>query len=213
MFRGSRASLSLVVFVCLAFRRQLRRRETRRQWHGATGGNGNGGGSGSGPSDGPPPPVDGVVINTTKCGNGALDPGEQCDDSNKDPGDGCTPLCQIEDGWMCPTPGQKCVMASACGDGILEGSEQCDDHNMTSGDGCSAIARRAGLDLPRAGQPCVAILRRRRDHGRRAVRRQQHHRWRRLFIDLPGRGGASCPRTAAARRRPESARSASAATG
>jgi fibro-slime domain-containing protein len=89
-------------------------------------------------TDGPPPPTDAIVIVTVKCGDGNLDTGEQCDDGNKDPGDGCTPLCQIEDGWMCPTPGQKCVMANACGDGVLQGSEQCDDHNLTSGDGCSA---------------------------------------------------------------------------
>src|SRR5262249_49580364 len=82
-------------------------------------------------TDGPPPPTDAIVIITVKCGDGNLDTGEQCDDGNKDPGDGCTPLCQIEDGWMCPTPGQKCVMANACGDSVLQGSEQCDDHNLT----------------------------------------------------------------------------------
>src|SRR5204863_774110 len=30
------------------------------------------------------------------CGNGMIDPGEQCDDGNKAPGDGCSHLCQIE---------------------------------------------------------------------------------------------------------------------
>ena len=163
--------------------------------NGATSATGTGGGQGSFiGTDGPPPPIDAITITPVKCGDGSLDSGEQCDDGNKDPGDGCTPLCQIEDGWMCPTPGQKCVMANACGDGILQGSEQCDDHNTTSGDGCSAIcAVELGWICRVPGKPCVAIVRRRRHHGRRAVRRQQHHRWRRLLIDLPGRGGRQLP--------------------
>ncbi len=45
----------------------------------------------------------------TTCGNGMLDPGERCDDGNKTGGDGCTPLCQIENGWTCPVPGEPCV--------------------------------------------------------------------------------------------------------
>ena len=35
------------------------------------------------------------------CGDGILDPTEQCDDLNADPGDGCDALCQIEEGWEC----------------------------------------------------------------------------------------------------------------
>src|SRR5690349_780304 len=83
---------------------------------GATGtGGGHGGIVGT---DGPPPPIDGITIPTAKCGDGNLDTGELCDDGNKLGGDGCTPLCQIEDGWTCPTPGAKCVMTAACGDGV-----------------------------------------------------------------------------------------------
>jgi cysteine-rich repeat protein len=33
---------------------------------------------------------------TALCGDGALDPGEQCDDGNAAGGDGCSPLCQFE---------------------------------------------------------------------------------------------------------------------
>jgi cysteine-rich repeat protein len=32
----------------------------------------------------------------SKCGDGILDPGEQCDDGNTIPGDGCNGLCQVE---------------------------------------------------------------------------------------------------------------------
>ena len=41
------------------------------------------------------------------CGDGALDPGEQCDDGNETPGDGCDSFCQLEDGdkiMICQEP-------------------------------------------------------------------------------------------------------------
>jgi fibro-slime domain-containing protein len=127
---------------------------------GGNGATGLGGGQGGGfiGTDGPPPPIDAIVITPVKCGDGNLDSGEQCDDHNKDGGDGCTPLCQIEDGWMCPTPGEKCVMANACGDGVLQGAEQCDDHNTTSGDGCSATcAVELGWICRVPGKPCAPL--------------------------------------------------------
>lgn len=40
----------------------------------------------------------GVCGCTTECGNGILNPavGEQCDDGNLQPGDGCSAICTIE---------------------------------------------------------------------------------------------------------------------
>ncbi|MCP4424918.1 MAG: hypothetical protein GY803_10525, partial [Chloroflexi bacterium] len=38
------------------------------------------------------------------CGNGVLDAGETCDDGNNTPGDGCSDLCLVEDGWECTDP-------------------------------------------------------------------------------------------------------------
>ena len=35
------------------------------------------------------------------CGNGWLDPGEQCDDGNSNGGDGCSTNCSVEAGWAC----------------------------------------------------------------------------------------------------------------
>jgi cysteine-rich repeat protein len=35
------------------------------------------------------------------CGNGAIETGETCDDSNTASGDGCSSSCQIESGWTC----------------------------------------------------------------------------------------------------------------
>ena len=57
------------------------------------------------------------------CGNGVVDPGEQCDDGNTTKGDGCFD-CRFE----------------ACGNGRVDPGEQCDDGNSVSGDGCSGGA-------------------------------------------------------------------------
>ncbi len=38
------------------------------------------------------------------CGNGVLDSIESCDDGNTANGDGCSDICQIEDGWTCEDP-------------------------------------------------------------------------------------------------------------
>lgn len=66
-------------------------------------------------SNAPAPPM--------PCGDGYLDPGEQCDDGNNANGDGCSAICTVE---------------PVCGDGILQAGEQCDDGNTFDGDGCSA---------------------------------------------------------------------------
>jgi cysteine-rich repeat protein len=58
------------------------------------------------------------------CGNGVIDPGEQCDDGPKNGSGG---RCTI-----------ACTVVPHCGDGIKEGNEQCDDGNNVSGDCCSS---------------------------------------------------------------------------
>jgi cysteine-rich repeat protein len=88
------------------------------------------------------------------CGDGFVDPGEECDDGNTLDGDGCSHDCKIEhscgDGIV--DPGEQCDDANNidtdgciacklafCGDGFVEaGVEQCDDGNNIDGDGCSA---------------------------------------------------------------------------
>jgi len=82
------------------------------------------------------------------CGNGTLEPGEQCDDGNTTSGDGCSATCQVEqfcgnglcehgeDPLICP---EDC--RAVCGNGAVEPGEQCDDGNTTSGDGCSATCQ------------------------------------------------------------------------
>lgn len=45
------------------------------------------------------------------CGNGAIDPGEQCDDGNDFIDDGCSNICQIEDDWQCTAPNPPGVIS------------------------------------------------------------------------------------------------------
>jgi cysteine-rich repeat protein len=78
------------------------------------------GGGGGGANDAGP---------TARCGNGAVDDGEACDDGNKVDNDACTKACAN----------------AACGDGILRsdlgqgqlGFEACDDDNLEDDDACT----------------------------------------------------------------------------
>ena len=123
-----------------------------------SGGNSGKGGSGNGSGQDARGQADGVIVNTANCGNGVVDPGEKCDDGNKVGNDGCTPICQVEDGWVCPPKGGACTRTQICGDGILQSPEQCDDGNMTSGDGCSSTCTvEAGYECRVPGRKCVPL--------------------------------------------------------
>ena len=103
------------------------------------------------------------------CGNGLLDAGEECDDSNWNDGDGCDDLCRIETGPWCGNDvldlGEQCddgnwddgdgcsrfcrdeaTLAPRCGDGFLDPGEECDDGNPRNGDYCSVLCRWEGLE-------------------------------------------------------------------
>jgi fibro-slime domain-containing protein len=71
-----------------------------------------------------------MTCTKTVCGNKIVERGEQCDDGNNVPFDGCF-NCQAEPNC---TAG---VCMAVCGDGKRYGSEQCDDGNIRDGDGCS----------------------------------------------------------------------------
>jgi fibro-slime domain-containing protein len=75
------------------------------------------------------------------CGDGVIETGETCDDGNTTPGDGCSGICQIEPGFVCPTPDQPCVTSLVCGNGVIDPGETCDDGNQVSGDGCSSLCQ------------------------------------------------------------------------
>lgn len=94
-----------------------------------------------------------------RCGNGIVQSEEQCDDGNRDAGDGCADDCLIEPRFVCFTTergGSLCVYAGVCGDGQLEFGEACDDGNRTGGDGCSASCQvEAHYACPYPGSACV----------------------------------------------------------
>jgi cysteine-rich repeat protein len=91
-------------------------------------------------------------LRNPNCGNGRLDPDEECDDGNGLPGDGCDANCKVEcDFSPCPWPPSHVVV---CGDGRVEGVEQCDDGNTSPGDGCS------GTCSVEAGFQCIVPNRR-----------------------------------------------------
>lgn len=59
------------------------------------------------------------------CGDGALDPGEECD-SGADNSDTVADACRSD----CSLP--------RCGDGVVDSTESCDDGGVVAGDGCDA---------------------------------------------------------------------------
>ena len=62
-------------------------------------------------------------VASIECGNGALDAGEELEDGNILPGDGCSATCTTE---------------YICGNELIEPGEQCDDGNNVETDGCLA---------------------------------------------------------------------------
>ena len=91
-----------------------------------------------------------------RCGNGAVETGEFCDDGGTVAGDGCSATCLVDslpNGSDCTNGGdaactsgvcdttetpQRCEPANSCGNGLLEAGETCDDGSTSPGDGCSS---------------------------------------------------------------------------
>lgn len=78
------------------------------------------------------------------CGDGKVNftvTNEDCDDGNRNNGDGCDNTCKVESLWQCsvtpPSTSSACV--KICGNGVKSGSEACDDNNTVSNDGCSDL--------------------------------------------------------------------------
>ncbi|MBN2574383.1 MAG: DUF4215 domain-containing protein [Deltaproteobacteria bacterium] len=130
------------------------------------GGAGGGVGGGGGPVGGAPvikmdalPSADAGVDRPGggNCGDGILERNEGCDDGNTESGDGCSRICQVENNYDCPTPGQPCVSIAVCGNSILTSDETCDDGNTQDGDGCSAdcMTIEPGFQCRVPGKPCT----------------------------------------------------------
>ncbi|MCH8147578.1 MAG: DUF4215 domain-containing protein [Planctomycetes bacterium] len=90
---------------------------------------------------------------STICGNGNLDPGEECDDGNTDNSDGCSSTCTVEPDCQCTGDPSVCT---CCGDGSVEGSEACDDGNNDNTDAClnTCVNARCGDKVPGPGEDC-----------------------------------------------------------
>jgi fibro-slime domain-containing protein len=85
------------------------------------------------------------------CGDGVVQPGEQCDDGNN--GAGCVG-CQLTAGWACPTEGAACI--PKCGDGLKVTGEECDDGNKNDDDGCNKGCKiEPGHKCPTPNMSCV----------------------------------------------------------
>jgi cysteine-rich repeat protein len=100
--------------------------------NGATGGGGTGATGGGTTTSVTTTSITTTTITTTTtttipptCGNGVVDPGEQCDDGNSSNTDACLNDCKL----------------AFCGDGIIHiGFEQCDDGNTDNSDDCVQCA-------------------------------------------------------------------------
>lgn len=66
-------------------------------------------------------PITGFPAPYPVCGNGIVEPTEQCDDANEDNDDGCNVIC----------------LFPICGNGVLELYEECDDNDNDDSDGCT----------------------------------------------------------------------------
>lgn len=115
--------------------------------------------TGADPASSTLPTTSATTDDKPACGNGLLDPGEQCDADNAIPGDGCEVDCTTTPGELCGNgtvdesedcddgnndDGDGCEgncrlpFTTECGDGKLDPGEQCDDGNEMSGDGCES---------------------------------------------------------------------------
>jgi cysteine-rich repeat protein len=86
------------------------------------------------------------------CGNGQVDPGEQCDLAIPAGSPGACPAscddantCSIdtlEGAGTCAAVCRRSFLPDCCGNGVVEAGEHCDDGNQADFDGCSAGCRR-----------------------------------------------------------------------
>ena len=127
------------------------------------------GGSGGGATTGAPS----TFVASKTCGDGVLDPGEDCDDgvlpaAKLDPNHpidtGCNAQCLVEANFICPEPNQPCVDQRKCGNSVLTSDETCDDGNTLGSpngtvDGCSADCQTIdpGWQCRVPGKPCTPI--------------------------------------------------------
>jgi cysteine-rich repeat protein len=82
-----------------------------------------------------------TTTHTATCGDGVIDPEEDCDDGDLDDADACLSSCR----------------AASCGDGVVyAGHEACDDGNAVDDDECSnaCVAAACGDGVVQPGEAC-----------------------------------------------------------
>lgn len=97
-------------------------------------------------------------LGAPECGNGYVEPGEECDDNNSDNGDGCNSACEKEEGFICLGASvQPTVCVTICNDGLIRGDEVCDDGpgGVGDGDGCAADCTETEAGWNCGGEPTV----------------------------------------------------------
>lgn len=96
-----------------------------------------------------------VASAVARCGNGALDPGETCDDGNVVSGDCCSATCDAEPVGPCASDGNVCTTDRCDGSGQCAhaaNTATCDDGLFCNGgDTCAG-----GACSVHAGDPCAA---------------------------------------------------------
>ncbi|MFM8409674.1 MAG: M12 family metallo-peptidase, partial [Alphaproteobacteria bacterium] len=87
--------------------------------------------------------AEGNACITTPCGNGILDPGEDCDDGNTVDGDCCSATCTFEPVGSPCDDGEQCTSGDACDSGVCAGTalpngSTCSDGSACTTDACSS---------------------------------------------------------------------------
>jgi cysteine-rich repeat protein len=76
-----------------------------------------------------------TFTNTQTCGNGDVQAGEQCDDGDLDNADGCSNLCQIEQGFECNGEPSVCTPIAEICDGVDNNANGQTDEGFPNTDG------------------------------------------------------------------------------
>ncbi len=58
------------------------------------------------------------VCTATACGDGIVEGEEQCDDGDTEAGDGCSDICEVEEGWTCDEATGRCAEVEGLFDGV-----------------------------------------------------------------------------------------------
>lgn len=78
-----------------------------------------------------------------ECGNGVTETPEACDDGDTDPDDGCSAICELEEGWDCGSE-DPTTCVPICGDDLLVPTEPCDGDLLGSAD-CISLGFDGGV--------------------------------------------------------------------